>query len=112
MKIQERKEIFPKIKFMEDTDMKTIIDFGENLTELRKNKGITQDQLAEKLDISRQAVSKWESGVSFPDMKIFPDLCKILDTTPNQLFCGEEKKAIKKKIKTKQIFLLFSPRCF
>lgn len=38
--------------------------FSEKLQLIRKNKGVTQEQLAEKLDVSRQAVAKWESGVS------------------------------------------------
>lgn len=42
------------------------MNFGENLITLRKLKNISQEELAEKLDVSRQAVSKWESGLSFP----------------------------------------------
>lgn len=44
--------------------MKNKTDLSERLRQLRKNAGLSQEQLAEKLDISRQAVSKWEAGVS------------------------------------------------
>ncbi|MBQ3799738.1 MAG: helix-turn-helix transcriptional regulator, partial [Treponema sp.] len=42
--------------------------FSEKLALLRKNKGLTQDALAERLNVSRQAVAKWESGQSYPDI--------------------------------------------
>ena len=42
--------------------------FSEKLLTLRKAKGITQEQLAEKLDVSRQSISKWESGQSIPEL--------------------------------------------
>ena len=45
------------------------MSFGENLQYLRKQKEITQEQLAEQLEVSRQSVSKWESGQSFPEME-------------------------------------------
>lgn len=40
--------------------------FGENLKKLRKKKKLSQDDLAEKVNVSRQSVSKWENGLSFP----------------------------------------------
>ncbi|HCC04388.1 MAG TPA: transcriptional regulator, partial [Clostridiales bacterium] len=43
--------------------------FNENLKYLRKQAGLTQEQLAEKLNVSRQAITKWESGQSFPDIE-------------------------------------------
>lgn len=42
------------------------MNLGENLIALRKKENISQEELAERLDVSRQAVSKWESGLSFP----------------------------------------------
>ncbi len=47
--------------------------FGENLQFYRKQKSMTQEQLAEQLEVSRQTVSKWEAGASYPEME------KILD---------------------------------
>jgi len=55
----------------------------------RKEKNITQSELAEKLNITDRAISKWENGVCLPDASIMPDLCKILDITINDLFSGE-----------------------
>ena len=44
------------------------MSLAENLQYLRAREGVTQEQLAERLDVSRQSVSKWESGASFPEM--------------------------------------------
>lgn len=53
--------------------------FSEKLTKLRKENNKSQEQLADKLGVSRQAVSKWESGISVPDMEKMMQLCKILN---------------------------------
>lgn len=52
-------------------------DFGENLQFYRKQKEMTQEQLAEQLDVSRQTVSKWESGASYPEMEKILQLCDL-----------------------------------
>ncbi len=59
--------------------------FQENLTALRKQKGLSQEALAECLQVSRQAVSKWENGESQPDLENFRALCRVLETQPNSL---------------------------
>ena len=51
--------------------------FGENLQKLRKEKGFSQEQLAEKLGVTRQSVSKWESGASYPEMDKIVSLCNM-----------------------------------
>ncbi len=51
--------------------------FGENLQKLRKERGISQEQLAEKLGVTRQSVSKWESGASYPEMDKIVAICNI-----------------------------------
>ena len=61
------------------------MDFSHNLVALRKAANLSQDKLAEQLHITRQAVSKWESGASIPDLDTVMKLCVILDVTPNQL---------------------------
>ena len=63
---------------------------GKFIAEKRKEKKLTQDQLAEKLSISKNAVSKWERGLNLPDVSIMQDLCKILNITLNELFVGEK----------------------
>ena len=59
---------------------------GNNIAKWRKEKGMTQDQLAEKLAVSAQAVSKWENGVSMPDITLVPQLAEIFHVTIDQLF--------------------------
>ena len=52
--------------------------FGENLQKLRKEKGISQEQLAEQLGVTRQSVSKWESGASYPEMDKIVTICNMV----------------------------------
>lgn len=63
---------------------------GKFIAESRKAKKITQEQLAEKIGVSKNAVSKWERGINLPDASIMQELCKILDITLNELFNGEK----------------------
>ena len=56
----------------------------------RKDKNLTQMQLAEKLNITDRAVSKWETGKSLPDASIMLELCKILEIKVNELLIGEK----------------------
>lgn len=63
---------------------------GKFIAEKRKEKKLTQEQLAEKLNISKNAVSKWERGLNLPDVSIMQYLCKILNITLNELFIGEK----------------------
>ena len=68
------------------------IKIGKFISEKRKETNLTQEQLAEKLNISKNAVSKWERGLNLPDVSIMQDLCKILNITLNELFIGENIK--------------------
>ena len=65
---------------------------GKFIAEKRKQKGLTQFQLAEKLSITDRAVSKWETGRSMPDSSIMLLLCEVLDMEVNELLNGEEIK--------------------
>ncbi len=65
------------------------IKIGAFISERRRAKGWTQSQLAEKLEITNKAVSKWETGRSMPDLSLFMPLCTLLDVTLNELFAGE-----------------------
>lgn len=62
---------------------------GRFIAECRKNKNLTQAQLAEKLNITDRAVSKWETGRAMPDSSIMLALCDVLSITVNDLLCGE-----------------------
>ena len=66
------------------------IKIGNFIKERRKEKNITQEDLAEKLYITDRAISKWERGLCLPDAATMPLLCKILDITINDLFSGEK----------------------
>ena len=61
------------------------MQFNEQLTALRRAKGISQEALAEQLGVSRQAVSKWETGTAKPELDNILALCRILEVSPNEL---------------------------
>lgn len=65
------------------------VKIGKFIANKRKEQGLTQLQLAEKLGITDRAVSKWETGKSLPDASLMPELCKLLKITINDLLCGE-----------------------
>lgn len=66
------------------------MEFGEKIQKLRNSKNWTQEQLAEKLYISRTAVSKWESGKGYPNIDSLKDIAKIFDITIDDLLSGEQ----------------------
>lgn len=65
------------------------VKIGKFIAECRKKNGLTQMQLAEKLNITDRAVSKWENGKSLPDSSIMLDLCELLNISVNDLLSGE-----------------------
>ena len=65
---------------------------GKNIAELRKNSGMTQEQLAEMLGVSSQAVSKWENEVTMPDIMLLPVIAGCFDITVDELFGGKKTK--------------------
>lgn len=67
------------------------MNFGENLKKLRKEKQLSQESLAEKLNISRQAVSKWESNSSYPDMNNLIQLKDIFNVTLDEMILIDKK---------------------
>ena len=64
------------------------MQFHEQLSALRRAKGISQETLAEQLNVSRQAVSKWETGTAKPELDNILALCRILEVSPNELLGG------------------------
>ena len=63
---------------------------GKFIAKCRKEKELTQAQLAERLGITDRAVSKWETGKSMPDASVMLELCEILGITVNELLSGEK----------------------
>lgn len=67
------------------------MDLGEKLFELRKEKNLTQDEAAEKLNVTRQTISKWETNQSAPDFDKIVPLCELYGISPNELLMGEKQ---------------------
>ena len=66
------------------------MEFHEKLQELRKNRGLTQEELAESLYVSRTAISKWESGRGMPSIESLKAISKFFAVTLDELLSGEE----------------------
>ncbi len=66
---------------------------GRFIVEKRKRLGLTQQQLADRLNVSFQAVSKWENGTTFPNIEILKDLATVLDVSVDEILAGSEKEA-------------------
>lgn len=65
---------------------------GNRISQSRKEKGITQEEIAHKLGVSPQAVSKWENDISYPDITLLPKIAEMLGVTVDELLSGETKK--------------------
>ena len=77
--------------------------FGENLKAMRKAKGYTQEELAIKINVVRQTVSKWEKGLSVPDADVLSQIAEVLDTKVSVLLGGTiteetDKDAVAEKL--------------
>ena len=66
-----------------------LIMLGENIQILRKEKGFTQEELAARVNVVRQTISKWEKGLSVPDAAMLQKLAEVLETTVSQLLGAE-----------------------
>ena len=84
----------------------------ENIKLIRKSKGLSQEELAFKLNVVRQTVSKWEQGLSVPDSEMLITISEVLDT-PVNILLGEnileskenDIKVISEKLEIKNLFL-------
>ena len=79
------------------------MEFGEKIQKLRNKNKWTQEQLAEKLYVSRTAVSKWESGKGYPNIDSLKDIAKLFNKTIDELLSSEEIIDIAKKENTSNI---------
>lgn len=73
------------------------MEFNEKLQGLRKEKGLTQEELAESLYVSRTAVSKWESGRGYPNIESLKDISKFFSVSIDDLLSGEKLLSIAEK---------------
>ena len=80
---------------------------GKFIAENRKKNSLTQEQLAEKLHVSKNAVSKWERGLNLPDASIMNELCNRINISLNELFAGEyiDNKDLKSKSENNLLIL-------
>lgn len=77
---------------------------GGQILALRKNKGLTQQELGERLSISFQAISKWERGETLPDTALLPDLAQVLETTvDNILMDGLRSTQFQRRVTIAQV---------
>ena len=81
------------------------VKIGKFIADCRKEKKITQEELAEKLYITDRAVSKWERGLSLPDADKMIDLCNILDINVNELLIGEKIDMKDSNKKTEELLI-------
>lgn len=79
------------------------MEFNNKLYELRKQKGLSQEELANKMNVSRQTVSKWELGDSTPDMEKLIGLSDLFDISLDELVLGKEGKVQAQESKTSDI---------
>ncbi len=73
------------------------MEFNKKLQELRKQKGLTQEELAESLYVSRTAISKWESGRGYPNIDSLKATSKFFEVTIDELLSGEELLTVAEK---------------
>jgi len=81
------------------------MNFGKNLQKLRKSRNLSQEQLAEELNVTRQSVSKWESGSSVPDMEKLATICRLFNCDLDTLVNGDVD--LKKEQNSKNDFFKF-----
>ena len=81
------------------------IKIGRFIAERRKKVNLTQAQLAEKLNITDKAISKWERGKAMPDVSLMLELCGILEITVNELLSGEKISMENNSEKNEQLLL-------
>lgn len=67
-----------------------LVKIGKYIAGKRKALGMTQKQLAEKLNMSDKSVSKWERGICLPDVSVYMELCEILGISINEFLAGED----------------------
>ena len=84
------------------------VKIGKFIADKRKEKKLTQQQLAEKLGVSDRAISNWENGKNMPDISLFPIISKELDVTVNDLMSGEkvDKKEYQEKFEENIIYTI------
>ncbi|MBQ2052412.1 MAG: helix-turn-helix transcriptional regulator, partial [Bacilli bacterium] len=68
------------------------MDFAQKLNELRKSRGFSQEDLGEKINVTRQTISNWESGLSTPDMDSIVALAKLFEISTDELLAYKHEE--------------------
>lgn len=76
---------------------------GNFLKKLRKEKGITQEQFAEKLNVSGRTVSRWETGSNMPDISLLVAISEFFDVSISEIINGERRSEIMEEVKEKEV---------
>jgi transcriptional regulator with XRE-family HTH domain len=79
--------------------------FGEYIYKRRKESGLTQKEFAEKLFVTESAVSKWERGISYPDITLIRDICEILSVSEHELLTASEDVEARNSVKLAQKYV-------
>ena len=79
--------------------------FGETIVLLRREKGLTQKDLADKLGVTDKAVSRWETGKNYPDIETLKELAEVLGVSVNELLQGDIKLAENKGLRKKVVII-------
>ena len=86
------------------------IKIGKFILENRKKKGLTQEELAEKLGVTSKSVSRWENGNTMPDYSLLKDLCSVLEINVNELLSGERIKGSDYMEKAEDNFIMLKKK--
>lgn len=81
------------------------VKIGKYIAQKRKNLGLTQRDIAEKLGMSDKSVSKWERGVCLPDVSVYMELCRIIGISLNEFIAGEDIEQVELQEKSEQNIL-------
>ena len=79
------------------------MNIGEQLYELRKGKNLSQEEVADKLNVTRQTISKWETNQSTPDFDKIKPLCELYEITADELLTGEKKEKKEQPLNKQEI---------
>ena len=86
------------------------IKIGKFIFNCRKEKGLTQEQLAEKLGVTSKSISRWENGNTMPDYSLLKDICSELDINVNELLSGERIKENDYMNKAEENFIMLKKK--
>ena len=86
------------------------IKIGKFISSCRKEKNLTQEQLAEKLGVTNKSISRWENGYTMPDYTLLKDLCNELSINVNELLSGEKINDGEYMIKAEENFIMLKKK--